>query len=344
MSLSRVSCWEILELEQTTDRKSIKRAYHKLLRKKRPDEKPDEFKILYQAYQDALEYKAEQEYSAEESTPVYEENVYEHRAYKEKEEVFTSDYQERLDEFIKKVNERTYQNSYIKLFNELSSWDFIEELQIDQDIELYEEASFYLFEAVTEFEKRFPKELLNMEVILYLNNFFLWKKQWQKYDKNSAIFEYLYSYNALQKIMPNDYPLATLTQRIFAFSIDMGFIALVMFLLEERVTFFNISAFYIILQLLTLWLFNLPSFGNFLLKLKIFEGHDKTEATMTARGIRISLLVIVFFSLFTLIESFSLDFFSGISVISLGLALRYNKMLQDFSGTRIYDMSEFVKD
>ena len=151
MSLNKISCWDILEIDVTRDKKTIKKAYAKLLRKNKPDEKPDEFKILYQAYEYALKYQA---YEQDSPSVVFD--------VEEQEDVFSSNYQKKLDEFVKKVNERTYQNNYIKLFNNVSNWSFIEELEIYEDIELYEEASLYLFEAVTEFENKFPKELLNI--------------------------------------------------------------------------------------------------------------------------------------------------------------------------------------
>ena len=46
--------WDVLEIEQTDDKKVIKKAYAKLIRKYRPDEKPDKFQEINQAYQYAL--------------------------------------------------------------------------------------------------------------------------------------------------------------------------------------------------------------------------------------------------------------------------------------------------
>jgi uncharacterized RDD family membrane protein YckC len=48
------SAWAILGIEQTSDLRAIKRAYSKLLKQNRPDEKPAEFQRLHQAYKAAL--------------------------------------------------------------------------------------------------------------------------------------------------------------------------------------------------------------------------------------------------------------------------------------------------
>lgn len=48
------TCWQILTIQPIRDKKTIKRAYSKLLKTTRPDEKPEEFKQLHGAYEEAL--------------------------------------------------------------------------------------------------------------------------------------------------------------------------------------------------------------------------------------------------------------------------------------------------
>lgn len=50
--------WEILGIEPTTDKKSIKKAYAAKTKEIHPEEKPEEFKQLHRAYQAALGYAA----------------------------------------------------------------------------------------------------------------------------------------------------------------------------------------------------------------------------------------------------------------------------------------------
>jgi hypothetical protein len=50
------SCWEVLDIVQTTDLKQIRFAYASKLKNTRPDEKPSEFQQLHQAYKYALNH------------------------------------------------------------------------------------------------------------------------------------------------------------------------------------------------------------------------------------------------------------------------------------------------
>lgn len=50
------SIWDVLQIEATTDQKKIKRAYAARSREIHPEESPQEFQVLYQAYQAALRY------------------------------------------------------------------------------------------------------------------------------------------------------------------------------------------------------------------------------------------------------------------------------------------------
>lgn len=53
--------WNILEIEKTTDKQKIKKAYHKKLRETNPEDKQDAFIRLRQAYEEALELADTQE-------------------------------------------------------------------------------------------------------------------------------------------------------------------------------------------------------------------------------------------------------------------------------------------
>lgn len=68
-------CWQVLGLEYGVDKKAIKSAYAKRLKKTRPDENPDGFKALHDAYQSALRiasseyYQQDMEGTDTETTP-----------------------------------------------------------------------------------------------------------------------------------------------------------------------------------------------------------------------------------------------------------------------------------
>lgn len=48
--------WQILQVEPTTDKKAIKKAYATRSKEVHPEEKPEEFSRLYDAYQSALHH------------------------------------------------------------------------------------------------------------------------------------------------------------------------------------------------------------------------------------------------------------------------------------------------
>lgn len=49
-----MNCWKVLGIESTQDKKEIKRAYAKLLKQYHPEENPEEFKQIQDAYQQCL--------------------------------------------------------------------------------------------------------------------------------------------------------------------------------------------------------------------------------------------------------------------------------------------------
>ena len=61
--------WKILKIEPTTDRKAIRDAYRTLLSDTNPEDKPEEFKQLREAYEQAMAY-AEEHQENREKTPV----------------------------------------------------------------------------------------------------------------------------------------------------------------------------------------------------------------------------------------------------------------------------------
>lgn len=55
------SIWDVLRIEETTDKRVIKKAYAARSREVHPEEKPQEFQALHQAYQTALRYASSKE-------------------------------------------------------------------------------------------------------------------------------------------------------------------------------------------------------------------------------------------------------------------------------------------
>lgn len=51
-----MNCWKILQIEKTADKKKIKRAYAKLVKQYHPEENPEMFQKIRDAYQRAIDY------------------------------------------------------------------------------------------------------------------------------------------------------------------------------------------------------------------------------------------------------------------------------------------------
>lgn len=49
-----MNCWKVLGIEPTSDKKEIKKAYARLLKQYHPEENPEEFKQIQEAYQQCL--------------------------------------------------------------------------------------------------------------------------------------------------------------------------------------------------------------------------------------------------------------------------------------------------
>ena len=355
MSLNSRSCWDILEIEATEDKKVIKRAYHKLLRRYKPDEKPDEFKILYEAYQDALVWE---DYNWDMSEWDYDENDDEDFEYSEvddddeedasnkeweAESKLRNDYYERWEKFEEKVDALTYDNNYPELFNTLEKWKFLEDLDVGSDLEFYKEASNYLFLAVTDFDEKHPTILLNAKVIHYFDKIFLWKQQWQTFDSESTIFDYLDVKKAiptLDKNNPNSYRLASMSERLQAFTIDIVIASVLVLLFSDMTieSFNYILVTYFFIQLALVWVLGFRSLGQFAIKLEVLEGKEKEAPSKTARGIRLIFTMLSFLTLVMLItepleNAIYIVIFSGINIT---LFVRYGRLLQDYSATRVY--------
>ena len=350
MSLNSGSCWEILEIESTTEKKLIKRAYHKLLRQYKPDEKPNEFKKLYEAYQDALEWEDYDNWDEEftwddnDEKQHWEDDSNEEEAFeyeKDEEDILLNEYWRRWEIFEEKVDALTYDNNYPELFNQLKNWEFIEELQLENDIELHQRAADYLFNAIGSFDEKNENFLLNNEVITYLNKIFLWEKYWQKYDDSSTMFEYLTIAKVAPKItQPTIYPLANISNRLSSFFIDFGIALIVLAVLQFE--FENLLIIYILLYSFHFWILGLRTPGQMFMKVETLEGDECEQPSKTARGIRVIFTALNLYGI-TLLIADPLDdnpLVYIIGIVNLLFWVSQKRLLQDWSGTRVYDVSK----
>lgn len=119
--------WDILQIDATKDIKEIKRAYAHLSKELHPEEKPEEFQNLYEAYQNALKYASygersknritfETEQKAEDVSISEERNKYEELGL---------DFEEVHKEWLKAEKIKNFQNSWrLQIFRWKRGEDF----------------------------------------------------------------------------------------------------------------------------------------------------------------------------------------------------------------------------
>jgi len=207
--------WNILNLEPTGDKKAIKKAYAKLLRKYRPDENPEKFQEINQAYQYALDLIRNQQ--AVNATPppslsydypsLIQSGTTEHVA----EELITQNSEKQLsidieneapetlvlaDEVSEDDVELVLGNEIIDQFHQLAfaeyrikkqmkNWAFIEQYHEIQDLQLRDSLSKELFKRVVEYNSFQQQEngtlLLNQPMVRQVAKVLDWDTNWQEF-------------------------------------------------------------------------------------------------------------------------------------------------------------------
>ena len=250
--------WQILELEEGSDRKAIKIAYAKLLKVTKPDDDPEGFKSLHIAYKEALTSlaKVDQKNSSPQwFTPPEKKNITTFESFEETDEIPALLYQateidREIDEVISDIDQKTLQDNWSDLItqvetiiktkaykNNVSDWEFIAGIPSLMDIEFHSNAGEQIFEMVSEVNAKSLKKdrlVVKAPVLDYLNNLFHWDNKWREYRKNyghqiNAIYPYLFLTNKdTKKIVAkklgkqSDY----YTQRLMAYMIDTSLVFL----------------------------------------------------------------------------------------------------------------------
>ncbi|WP_444926838.1 hypothetical protein ACJJI4_01675 [Microbulbifer sp. TRSA002] len=170
-----MTCWDIIGISATVDKRAIKRAYASKLKKHRPDEDPEGFKQLRLAYEEALEetksYHPTQEQSAPQSSPVpAAENTAAQAATHAQREIIDSDrdsceqavtkLQQAVVELYEDFNARIQLGNWQAIFDQAETWD----IEVLQRIAL----------GLLQFIGRNP--FIPSEVISYLESQFAWQE------------------------------------------------------------------------------------------------------------------------------------------------------------------------
>ena len=209
-----MNCWNILGIEEFSDRKTVKLAYAKLLKTTKPDDDPQGFAKLHTAYTDAIaavskdliskksESTSDQWLSPTRQKPsiTIEDALAEDEPEYLEAQNFNKQHSEELqkdwDEFITQA--KYVIKSKAKKAT-VEDWAFIKNIPSMQDLEFHSRAGDWLFERVSAANEKSleRKELLIKPPILdYLNQFFSWDESWREYKQDygaqtNSVFPYL---------------------------------------------------------------------------------------------------------------------------------------------------------
>ncbi|MCX7552851.1 J domain-containing protein [Marinicella sp. S1101] len=206
--------WDVLGIDETGDKKTIKKAYAKLLRKYRPDEHPDKFQEINQAYQFALTLINEQltdeaisqesptslsavGVEAVDSVSIDKKNNSENAGEDDPDTNFSvdtidNDVEHELfvangeADLVEEILAQFHQMAFAKynIKKDPSNWQFLEQFHSIQDLQLRDELSKELFKRVVEYNSFQLKEnatlLLTQNMVQAIAAVLEWERDWHE--------------------------------------------------------------------------------------------------------------------------------------------------------------------
>ena len=173
--------WDVLGIDETDDKKLIKKAYAVLIKQYKPDEQPEKFKEIHEAYKYALLliYSIDEQiilsYNREDSIVI-----------DTTDSELTNSEKEVIDTLLKKLKEMTF--SKLRDKNDLVNWAFLEKFYELENLNLKDKIAKIVFKNVAEnnlfLMKGYNRLLVNPKVLKYMNTIFDWTSKWQEYGQS----------------------------------------------------------------------------------------------------------------------------------------------------------------
>lgn len=194
--------WEILGVEPDADHKTIKSAYSKLLKTTRPDEAPEGFKRLHAAYKTALDTVKQSHnptpqardsadlHATPTDTEILPGNISaenpleaEHQTGDIDRDRYNNEHEEDWYRFTSLVNKIMLDQ---QLANQSSAWEEALKSPLLTDIEQKQNASNYVFDAISKKNVLLVGDdtlFVEAPTLNYLNSYFSWGVNWAQLDK-----------------------------------------------------------------------------------------------------------------------------------------------------------------
>jgi len=243
--------WKTLNIEPTDEKKAIKKAYAVLIKQYKPDENPDKFQEIQEAYKMALSMlqwsvqendedreSAEPHQVTRPETQKSDESFSLQPAQVDEEALAEQKQQEQL---IENLFQQLHQMAFAPLAvkSKLENWKFIEDYYKIDDLTLKPQIAREVFKKVAEYnifqQKQNNTYLIKAGIMRYLNSVFDWSAQWNEYQH-----QFPEHYFAVTIDIFHTFKEPTLLKSIFslffrglAFFVDVFIFAIIGFLFSE---------------------------------------------------------------------------------------------------------------
>jgi uncharacterized RDD family membrane protein YckC len=282
--------WDILAIDETDDKKAIKKAYAVLIKQYKPDEYPEKFQEIHDAYQFALQTltwnKQSTENSPQESTGKLVQHTNGNLKPKKAESNLLktdSEDQQIADNLLKYLDELLSDHQFE--INHINKWQLFNKYKSILDIQLIRDVSLKVFEKISTYNlahKQNKKQaVIHIAIINYLDSIFNWSENWQIYHEN-------FSYQSLKYTLYRDEVevdisefTTPITTRLYAFVVDFALASFLMLFIQYLLNSFNIeinkrhfilgsiAIFFISRLLFELLIKSNRSFGKIIVNLRI---------------------------------------------------------------------------
>ena len=194
--------WKTLNIEPTDDKKTIKKAYAVLIKQYKPDEYPEKFQEIQQAYKQALQWAKEQnirgkvtttqdQYTIKDKVRSSQETPADNDSSLTQTNEIDPDLlaqqklqKERIQNLFQQLHEMAFAPLVVK--SKVENWKFIEEYYKIDGLAIKSQIAKEVFKKVAELNvfqaKRNKTLLISARILKYFNHVFDWQSQWHNYQ------------------------------------------------------------------------------------------------------------------------------------------------------------------
>ena len=192
--------WDILAIDETDDKKTIKKAYAVLIKQYKPDEHPEKFQEIQEAYQYALnilKWDTHDNSDYDNNSRSENNNFTLNENHTNGKDLVTNEESSIIDKVLEKT-EQLLQSPLIEREN-INNWKFLDKSNQILNIKTRELFSQQLFSLFAKYNIKFYKSnkkcIVTTRIIKHINEFVSWDLKWQDYsylfDKDSMQVMYM---------------------------------------------------------------------------------------------------------------------------------------------------------